>query len=166
MRPMTLPRRANRKDARPWNGPDTLIVRPSRISMDIESDLPWHVLPPDEALARLESSRSGLDRDEVERRLSSFGPNSLPPPKTTQPALRFLAQFNSALIYFLLAAAVAAGVVGHLVDAGVILAVVIVNAIVGHVQEGKEEQAMAAIRSEERRDGEQVVSTCRSRGWR
>src|SRR3546814_3773053 len=42
MRPMTLPRRANRKDARPWNGPDTLIVRPSRISMDIESDLPWH----------------------------------------------------------------------------------------------------------------------------
>src|SRR3546814_10122099 len=78
--------------------------------MDIESDLPWHVLPPDEALARLESSRSGLDRDEVERRLSSFGPNSLPPPKTTHPALRFLAQFNSALIYFLLAAAVAAGV--------------------------------------------------------
>src|SRR3546814_3972630 len=59
MRPMTLPRRANRSDARPWNGPDTLIVRPSRISMDIESDLPWHVLPPDDALARLESSRSG-----------------------------------------------------------------------------------------------------------
>src|SRR3546814_9033086 len=65
---------------------------------------------------------------------------------TTHPALRFLAQFNSALIYFLLAAAVAAGVLGHLVDAGVILAVVIVNAIVGHVQEGKAERALAAIR--------------------
>src|SRR3546814_12578799 len=106
MRPMTLPRRANRKDARPWNGPDTLIVRPSRISMDIESDLPWLVLPPDEALARLESSRSGLARDEVERRLSSFGPTRLPPPTNTHPALRFLAPFTSETIYSLLAAAV------------------------------------------------------------
>src|SRR3546814_16627981 len=108
--------------------------------MDIESDLPWHVLPPDEALARLESSRSGLDRDEVERRLSSFGPNSLPPPKTTHPALRFLAQFNSALIYFLLAAAVAAGVRGHLGAPVVILAVVIVTALEGQVPEGKAER--------------------------
>src|SRR3546814_12861069 len=79
---------------------------------------------------------------------------------TTHPALRFLAQFNSALIYFLLAAAVAAGVLGHLVDAGVILAVVLVNAIVGHVQEGKAERA---LRSEERRVGERGVSTFRSR---
>src|SRR3546814_20896935 len=108
--------------------------------MDIESDLPWHVLPPDEALARLESSRSGLDRDEVERRLSSFGPNSLPPPKTTHPALRFLAQFNSALIHFLLSAAAAAGVLGTLGHAGSLLAALIVNDIGAHGHTRKEQR--------------------------
>jgi magnesium-transporting ATPase (P-type) len=60
--------------------------------------------------------------------------------------LRFLAQFHNALIYFLLAAAVAATLLGHYVDAAVILAVVLVNAIVGFVQEGKAEKALNAIR--------------------
>src|SRR3546814_17583410 len=108
--------------------------------MDIESDLPWHVLPPDEALARLESSRSGLDRDEVERRLSPFGPKSLPPPKTTHPALRFLAQFNSALLSFLLAAAVTAGALCQLVEPGVVLAAPSVHPSMCPLQDSKAKQ--------------------------
>ena len=73
--------------------------------------------------------KTGLGRDEVDRRLVTFGPNSLPPPATVHPVLRFLAQFNSALIYFLLAAAGAALLLGHVVDAAVIAAVVVANAI-------------------------------------
>ena len=60
--------------------------------------------------------------------------------------MRFLAQFNNALIYFLLAAAVAAWVLGHRLDAAVIVAVVTINAIVGFLQEGKAEKALSAIR--------------------
>src|SRR5690606_20439786 len=59
---------------------------------------------------------------------------------------RFLAQFNNVLIYFLLLGAAAALVLGHLVDAGVIIALVIVNAVIGFIQEGRAEQALDAIR--------------------
>ena len=58
---------------------------------------------------------------------------------------RFLAQFNSGLIYFLLAAALASFMLGHIIDGAVIALVVLVNAIVGFVQEGKAEQALRAI---------------------
>ncbi|MEQ6334285.1 HAD-IC family P-type ATPase [Sphingobium sp. MK2] len=106
----------------------------------------WHALSEDETLSLLQGRRSGLQQDEAQRRLAEFGPNSLPPPATVHPVLRFLAQFNSALIYFLLAAAGAALLLGHVVDAAVIAAVVIANAIVGFVQEGKAERALGAIR--------------------
>jgi magnesium-transporting ATPase (P-type) len=56
------------------------------------------------------------------------------------------AQFNNLLIYVLLASAVVAALLGHVVDTGVILAVVIINALIGFVQEGKAEQALEAIR--------------------
>lgn len=114
--------------------------------MLIDDDTPWHNIWPDEVLARLESQPAGLDGTEAASRRSRFGPNSLPQPKSIHPVLRFLWQFNNALIYFLLLAAIAAAVLGHLVDAAVILAVVLANAVVGFVQEGKAERALAAIR--------------------
>jgi magnesium-transporting ATPase (P-type) len=107
----------------------------------------WHALTVDGALAALGSGPSGLDAAEAARRLALYGPNQLPAAKTKSPLLRFLAQFNNALIYFLLAAAVAAAVLGHVIDAAVILAVVTINAVVGFVQEGKAEQALDAIRN-------------------
>jgi magnesium-transporting ATPase (P-type) len=70
----------------------------------------------------------------------------LPPPASRHPLLRFFAQFNNTLIYFLLAAAVAAWVLGHRIDAAVIVAVVTINAIVGFLQEDKAEKALGAIR--------------------
>src|SRR5690606_20200972 len=58
---------------------------------------------------------------------------------------RFLAQFNNAIIHFMLVATIAAVLLGHFIDAGVILAVIIGNAIIGFLQEGKAEQALDAI---------------------
>jgi magnesium-transporting ATPase (P-type) len=106
----------------------------------------WHALTGAEALDRLGAAPGGLDAAEAERRRAEVGPNALPARKPTPAVLRFLAQFNNALIYVLLAGAAAAALLGHTVDAAVILVVVIVNAIVGFVQEGRAEQALRAIR--------------------
>ena len=107
---------------------------------------PWHARGADEALGALRATRAGLDGGEAARRLREHGPNRLPEQRGRHPLLRLAAQFNNVLIWFLLAAAVAAGILGHLVDAAVILAVVMVNAIVGYAQEGKAERALDAIR--------------------
>ena len=106
----------------------------------------WHAMEARAALAALASHRDGLSEAEARERLARHGPNALPPPPRRHPALRFLSQFNNTLIYFLLAASVAAWALGHFIDAGVIVAVVLVNAVVGFIQEGKAEQALEAIR--------------------
>lgn len=97
-------------------------------------------------IAALASTPRGLSSTEAERRLRQHGPNSISTGTRRHPVLRFLAHFNNALIYFLLAGAAAAAALGHFVDTGVILAVVLVNAIVGFLKEGKAEDALAAIR--------------------
>ncbi len=88
----------------------------------------------------------GLDAETVRQRRSEHGPNALPeaPPR---PLWRtFIRQFKSPLIYILFAAAVLAVALGHHGDAGVILAVVFVNAMIGTFQEGRAERSMAALR--------------------
>ncbi|PZU51384.1 MAG: carbonate dehydratase [Sphingomonas sp.] len=115
--------------------------------MGMEADTPWHGLPDHEVLAKLKTDAGGLVTAEAEARLAVHGPNSLPVSRGVHPLRRFLAQFNSALIYFLLAAAAGAALLGHPIDASVILAVVLVNAIVGFLQEGKAERALNAISS-------------------
>ncbi|MCS0494878.1 HAD-IC family P-type ATPase [Ancylobacter sp. MQZ15Z-1] len=107
----------------------------------------WHAMPHEEVAARLGVSLDGLSEDEARQRLAEHGPNALPEPPRPSPIRRFLAQFNSALIYFLLAGAAAAFALGHVVDAVVIIAVVMVNAVVGFLQEGRAEQALRAIRN-------------------
>ena len=107
---------------------------------------PWHAVSVDEALAAYESGPSGLTEVEARERLARFGPNLLPPPKRRGPFQRFLAQFNDLLIYVLLGAMVVTALLGHWIDAQVILAVVLVNAVIGFLQEGKAENALEAIR--------------------
>src|SRR5215204_5425916 len=107
----------------------------------------WHARTGEEVLQVLDSRHAGLSAGEARSRFARHGPNTLPAPPRPHPLVRLLAQFHSALIYVLLAAALAAGVLGHVLDAGVILAVVGVNALVGFLQEGKAERALAAIRS-------------------
>jgi len=106
----------------------------------------WHALPGPQVFSALETSGEGMSHAEAQRRLALHGPNALPAAAARHPVFRFLAQFNNALIYFLLAAAAAALVLGHGIDAIVIIAVVSVNAVVGFIQEGKAEQALNAIR--------------------
>jgi len=106
----------------------------------------WHARSGEETCVALATGLDGLSRDEAARRLERFGPNALPPAARTHPVLRFLAQFNNALIYFLLSAAVAAITLGHVIDGAVIVVVVLINAIVGFIQEGKAERALDAIR--------------------
>lgn len=106
-----------------------------------------HAASPSEAMDRLETSASGLTTAEATRRKQAHGPNRLPEPTKRSALLRFLTHFHNALIYVLLASAVVTGVLQHWVDTAVILCVVIVNAVIGYVQEGRAEQAMAAIRN-------------------
>jgi calcium-translocating P-type ATPase len=87
-----------------------------------------------------------LSSAEAAQRLRQFGPNSLPAVRGRGPVLRFLMQFNNVLIYVLMVAAVVTTVLQHWVDTGVILAVILANAVIGFIQEGRAEAAMAAIR--------------------
>ena len=106
----------------------------------------YHAQPAGDALDTLDTTPAGLSTEEATRRLSEHGPNRLPEPPKRSPVLRFLAHFHNVLIYVLLGAAVVTAALQHWIDTGVILAVVIVNAVIGYIQEGRAEQAMAAIR--------------------
>jgi magnesium-transporting ATPase (P-type) len=106
----------------------------------------WHTLTPEETFLRLSVQLDGLAKAEVERRLARYGPNALPPPRRRSPWQRLGAQFHNVLIYVLLAAAAVTTLLRHWVDTGVIIGVVIVNAVIGFVQEGKAERALDAIR--------------------
>ena len=107
---------------------------------------PYHSLPPDEVVSRLETAAGGLDSAEAEARLQRYGANRLPEAPRQNPVLRFLGHFNNILIYVLLGSAVITAALGHFVDTAVILAVVLANAIIGFLQEGRAEKAMDAIR--------------------
>lgn len=110
-------------------------------------DTPWHALSAGEALQRLQTDdRHGLAHAEVARRLARFGPNRLPAPPRRPAWLRLLQQFHNVLIYVMLAAATVTAALAHWIDTGVLLGAVIVNAIIGFLQEGKAESALDAIR--------------------
>ncbi|MEZ5832656.1 MAG: HAD-IC family P-type ATPase [Dongiaceae bacterium] len=100
-----------------------------------------------EALSALGASdKVGLAQREALARLRVHGPNRLPDQPRRSAIFRFLTHFNNILIYVLLASAAITVALGHFIDTGVILAVVVANAVIGFVQEGRAEQAMVAIR--------------------
>jgi calcium-translocating P-type ATPase len=106
----------------------------------------WHHLPQPEVLDLLDTDVvKGLDRFEVEERQKNFGRNLLTERKGKGPLLRFLLQFHQALVYILLAAVVIKIILGAWVDASVIFGVVLLNAIIGFIQEGKALNALAAL---------------------
>jgi cation-transporting ATPase F len=106
----------------------------------------WHHLPGDEVIDLLESHESsGLDRFAVETRQAHFGPNTLSEKRKQGPLVRFLLQFHQPLVYVLLLAAVVTGLFQEWIDAAVILGVVVINAIVGFIQEAKALGAIEAL---------------------
>ncbi|MDT8345473.1 MAG: HAD-IC family P-type ATPase, partial [Thermohalobaculum sp.] len=100
----------------------------------------------DAALTAWQTTRAGLSGDEAARRLLAHGANRLPAAPRRSLISRFLVQFHNVLIYVLLGAAAVTAVLGHFIDMAVILAVVVANAAIGFVQEGKAEKAMDSIR--------------------
>jgi magnesium-transporting ATPase (P-type) len=113
-----------------------------------DRNVAWHTMDRDQALKHLAAdASSGLGSDEVARRLSTYGPNSLPESRRRGPWLRFILQFHNPLIYVLLAAGVVTFGLKDYVDAGVIAAVVLINALIGFIQEGKAEKALDAVRA-------------------
>jgi magnesium-transporting ATPase (P-type) len=121
-----------------------------------------HALPAEDVLEQMRGQRDGLTAAEAADRLKAVGPNQLPAPPKEGLLKRFFKHFNDILIYILLVAGVAKAFLGHWVDACVILAVAVINAIVGFIQEGKAEEAlegirkMLSLRAHTRRAGEWV----------
>jgi magnesium-transporting ATPase (P-type) len=107
----------------------------------------FHALPLEEVLAQLEAGRSGLTSAEVAERLRVHGRNTLPRSRPRGVVSLFLGQFASPLIYILLAAAAVSLAIGHLADAGFIVVVLLLNAIIGTVQERAAERSADALRS-------------------
>lgn len=113
---------------------------------DLSAAPPWHRLTPTEAARRLEADGDrGLDEAEAAIRLARFGANRLKPAAGRTLAARVAGQFRDVLVLVLVAAAAVSLAIGEGLDAGVILAVVVANAAIGLVQEGRAERALAAI---------------------
>ncbi|MFZ5735554.1 MAG: HAD-IC family P-type ATPase, partial [Pseudomonadota bacterium] len=105
----------------------------------------WHAAEAEAVLAAVNGSADGLTQQEAAERLAVFGPNALPGARPRSALLRFLLQFHNLLIYVLLAAGVLSAAIGHITDAAVIFGVVLINAVIGFVQEGRAEKALDAI---------------------
>lgn len=106
---------------------------------------PWAVATKD-VLRGLETTQEGLDADRAAERLGEHGPNRLAEAPRSGPLARLARQFNNLLILVLIAAAAITASLGHWIDTGVIMAVVVINAVIGFVQEGRAEAAMEALR--------------------
>lgn len=116
------------------------------VSEQKTSDVCWHALDGESVLKAVASQVGGLSQDVAAQRLVLYGPNRLPLPKKEALWRRFLLQFHNILIYILLGAGLVTAILGHWVDTGVILGVVVINALIGFIQEGKAEKAMDAVR--------------------
>src|SRR5499425_1582744 len=111
-------------------------------------EVAWHAISVAELAKRLATdTRKGLDTAEAENRLQKYGVNRLPEGKKRGPFMRLLSQFNNILVYVLLGAGFTKLMLNLWVDAAIIFGVVILNAILGFIQEGKAEKALESIRN-------------------
>lgn len=119
----------------------------------------WHTRSVEDVLAQLGSSAAGLSAAEAAQRLAANGPNELKEGKRISPLQIFLGQFKSLIIWILIVAGVVSGLLGELVDAIAILAIVVLNALIGFYQEFNAEKSIAALKkmtapqAKVRRDG-------------
>jgi magnesium-transporting ATPase (P-type) len=126
--------------------PSPKLPEPAPAAPSLGTDA-WHALGTQAVLERLGSdAATGLSGPASAQRLAQHGPNALPDAPPRSLLLVFLRQFKSPLIYILFIAAALAASMGHWGDAAVILAVVVVNALIGAYQEGRAERSMAALR--------------------
>jgi Ca2+-transporting ATPase len=108
----------------------------------------WHTLSVEAVAGRLETEAgAGLSPDEAARRLDVCGPNRIEEAKRRGPLRIFLEQFRDLMVLVLLAAAIVAGLVGEPEDTVAIVAIVLLNATLGFVQENRAERALAALKA-------------------
>jgi len=101
----------------------------------------------EDVLKELQSDKEkGLSEKEAKQRLQEYGPNELPKGQTRSWWKRLLLQFHNVLIYVLMAAAIITALMDHWIDTLVIVAVILINALIGFIQEGKAEKALEGIR--------------------
>ena len=114
-------------------------------SIPVETE-PWHTLSPQEVLEHLRVRDNGLTSAQVAERLAQYGPNQL----TESPRPGFLAmlwdQFNNFIVMLLIVASVISALLGEWIDASAIMSIVLLNAILGIVQERRAEEALAALK--------------------
>ncbi|AAU92928.1 cation-transporting ATPase, E1-E2 family [Methylococcus capsulatus str. Bath] len=107
----------------------------------------WHSLTAEETATRLDVDlRQGLSETEAGNRLASFGPNEIPATGMRPPWRIFAGQFSGMLVQILIAAAAFALTIGEILEAGVILALVLLNSVLGFLQEARAERALVALR--------------------
>src|SRR3990167_4104305 len=106
----------------------------------------WHSFSLEKTFEKLESSERGLSLDIANERLKRHGANILPEEKPHSKLRLFLSQFQSPLIYILFAAGAVVFAMGEIVDGSIILAVLLFNAIVGVIQEGKAQNTLLALK--------------------
>lgn len=116
------------------------------VEMNSPLETKWHTLSTSEIFKILESEEHGLSESEASKRLTKFGRNALPEAKVDSIPLIFLRQFASPLIYILLFAGIAVLFIGETIDSLVILAVLVLNAIVGSIQEGRARNTLMALK--------------------
>src|SRR5215467_2293487 len=101
----------------------------------------WHAMSEAEVVTRLNTSaENGLDLSDASARLQEYGANRLPECRKRTLLAKFFAHFNNVLIYVLLAAGFTKLMMSEWIDAGIIFAVVVLNALLGFIQEGKAEK--------------------------
>lgn len=140
------------------------IKTPQQKTVDNEEiSISWHSLSADEALQRLESFRAeGLTSAEAEHRRKEYGLNQLEEKPRRTFIQMVIEQLRSFVILVLMGAAILSAVLGEYIDAGAIVAIVLLNTILGVVQESRAEEALAALRrmaapeSQVLRDGKRI----------
>ncbi|MES2138154.1 MAG: calcium-translocating P-type ATPase, PMCA-type [Bacteroidota bacterium] len=106
----------------------------------------WHLLPLSEITQKLKTSPSGIDSATASQRLNEYGENKITEKKKKTVVQKLLYQFTDFMILILIAAAIISGLLGDMTDAIIILAIVIINAAVGFIQEYRAEKAMEALK--------------------
>jgi Ca2+-transporting ATPase len=119
---------------------------PENIEKDQIHEYDWHALKADEVLKHLEVLHEGLSSEEVEKRLGQYGPNQLE--EASRPGFLALlwAQLNNFVVILLIVASVISALLGDYVEAAAIMAIVVLNSVLGIVQEQRAEQALAALK--------------------
>ncbi len=106
----------------------------------------WHSQSAEEVLAQLGSAATGLSATEAAKRLAADGPNELKEGKRISALQIFLGQFKSLIVWILIVAGIISGVLDEVVDAIAILAIVVLNAVIGFYQEHSAEKSIAALK--------------------